>query len=156
MDCITFWRSPCCVEWMIWGGERGALWKGGSEQKCTQAIFKLGYGKACPDKSRPCGLERDLCVHQSSLQLQCHHFHSKETGCEGQKGATVFSVWTIKEQGLLCVYSSHRVPQSIPHTHTVYSVKTTLWKCFIVKGSFGSRSNEVWYWVPQMIHVVVI
>ena len=30
----------------------------------------------------------------------------------------------------------------VSHRYTVYGVKTTLWKCFTVKGSFGLRSNE--------------
>lgn len=97
--------------------ERDSL-KGWLRTEVYSDYIKSRHAKSCPEKSGLCGLERDLCVHQSSLQVQCHHFHRKETRRTSQDGATVLSVWTIKEQGPLCVLLTQSA-QSISYTHTL-------------------------------------
>lgn len=114
--------------------------KGGSEQKCTQAVFKLGQQKHAQTNL-------DYVVWREISVCISSHCNFSAIISTGRKPG----MWARREPQCSqdgpsrnkdpCVCFSHRTSQSVPHTHCVWH-QDHLLEMLHVKGSFGLRSNE--------------
>lgn len=100
-----------------------------------------------------------VCIrpHCSSTALP---FPQEGNQAYGSGGSSI--VLSLDHQGMRTpVCTPHtECPEYLTHKHTGTDIKSTLWKCFTVKWSFGWRANgdlfsTGWHWVPQVTLVVV-